>query len=194
MAEESQYCNSRELYEARMKNYDDNIKTHEWTRTHTGAKTFRWQSLQHIYFSRSHQNSPAELVKTETRRRRACKEGELPVVLSWSCQEGRDWRGSTSTKGLSRQSSSWPTMGDVSISRYWRNNQRIWWIWQTTNRGSSWNARISPSSQPVFLWLRMTHHSGDSRLRERIYKILASWDTTITSVILMSMHVAWRPM
>ena len=54
-----------------MKNYDDNIKTHEWTRTHTGAKTFRWQSLQHIYFSRSHQNSPAELVKTETRRRRA---------------------------------------------------------------------------------------------------------------------------
>ena len=73
MAEESQYCNSRELYEARMKNYDDNIKTHEWTHahTHTGAKTFRWQSLQHIYFSRSHQNSPAELVKTETRRRRA---------------------------------------------------------------------------------------------------------------------------
>jgi len=50
MAEESQYCNSRELYEARMKNYDDNI---------------------YIYFSRSHQNSPAELVKTETRRRRA---------------------------------------------------------------------------------------------------------------------------
>ena len=73
--------------EWRMKNYDDNIKTHEWTRTHTGAKTFRWQSLQHIYFSRSHQNSLAELVKTETRRRRACKEGELPVVLSWSCQE-----------------------------------------------------------------------------------------------------------
>ena len=28
------------------------------------------------------------------------------------------------TKGLSRQSSLWPTMGNVSISRYWRNNHR----------------------------------------------------------------------
>ena len=188
MAEESQYCNSRELYEARMKNYDDNIKTHEWTRTHTQERRHSDGNLYNTYIL-------AEV--TRTRQQNSSKqkreEGELPVVLSWSCQE-RDWRGSTSTKGLSRQSSSWPTMGDVSISRYWRNNQRIWWIWQTTNRGSSWNARISPSSQPVFLWLRMTHHSGDSRLRERIYKILASWDTTITSVILMSMHVAWRPM
>ena len=144
--------------EWRMKNYDDNIKTHEWTHTHTGAKSFRW----HV-------------------KKASCQWS----IDSWSCQE-RDWRGSTSTKGLSRQSSSWPTMGDVSISRYWRNNQRIWWIWQTTNRGSSWNARISPSSQPVFLWLRMTHHSGDSRLRERIYKILASWDTTQSEVKLTS--------
>ena len=191
MAEESQYCNSRELYEARMKN-EELRRQHKDTwvdaHTHTQERSHSDGNLYNTYIL-------AEV--TRTRQQNSSKqkreEGELPVVLSWSCQE-RDWRGSTSTKGLSRQSSSWPTMGDVSISRYWRNNQRIWWIWQTTNRGSSWNARISPSSQPVFLWLRMTHHSGDSRLRERIYKILASWDTTITSVILMSMHVAWRPM
>ena len=112
MAEESQYCNSRELYEARMKNYDDNIKTHEWTRTHTQERRHSDGNLYNTYIL-------AEV--TRTRQQNSSKqkreEGELPVVLSWSCQE-RDWRGSTSTKGLSRQSSSWPTMGDVSISRY----------------------------------------------------------------------------
>ena len=105
------------------------------TRTHTGAKTFRWQSLQHIYFSRSHQNSPAELVKTETRRRRAASG---PRAL----YEAR-------TKGLSRQSSLWPTMGNVSISRYWRNNHRN----RCRKRHGSLNGKKHRNEKPFRRWI-----------------------------------------
>ena len=113
------------------------------TRTHTQERRHSDGNLYNTYIL-------AEV--TRTRQQNSSKqkreEGELPVVLSWSCQE-RDWRGSTSTKGLSRQSSLWPTMGNVSISRYWRNNHRN----RCRKRHGSLNGKKHRNEKPFRRWI-----------------------------------------
>ena len=78
-----------------MKNYDDNIKTHEWTHTHTQERSHSDGNLYNTYIL-------AEV--TRTRQQNSSKqkgeEGELPVVLSWSCQERERLEGIDFNKGF----------------------------------------------------------------------------------------------
>ena len=98
--------------------------------------------------------SKASLLKLSAKKQEQMKNQEVPkhkYKNGWRIAILQQPRAlyEARTKGLSRQSSLWPTMGNVSISRYWRNNHRN----RCRKRHGSLNGKKHRNEKPFRRWI-----------------------------------------
>ena len=185
MAEESQYCNSRERYMRleqrvwagspacglqwetfRFHGIEETIigiavesVMEAWTCWQFPDCSFEWpkcasQSTITENMAWPMCRSKASLLKLSAKKQEQMKNQEVPkhkYKNGWRIAILRQPRAlyEARTKGLSRQSSLWPTMGNVSISRYWRNNHRN----RCRKRHGSLNGKKHRNEKPFRRWI-----------------------------------------